>query len=132
MPFFLRMPLRSTGSPMQDDIVKYRRHVFVCINEKDDTRCGKKGSPDTLKRFYELLEERGIKDVKVSKSMCVNVHPSGPAVIVYPEGVWYQKVTAADVEEIVETHLVKGRVVERLKYGRLGTECVEHREPGAV
>ena len=113
-----------------DDITKYRRHVFVCVNEKDDTRCGKKGSPDTLKRFYDALASRGITDVKVSKSMCVNVHPFGPAVIVYPEGVWYQKVTAADVDEIVDTHIVQGRVVERLKYGRLGSESAHAQAQG--
>jgi len=103
-----------------EDPANYRLHVFVCTSEKNDERCGKKGSFEVLEAMRKRLAERGIADVKVTKSGCMNVHPLGPAVAVYPEGVWYRGVGVADVEEIIESHFVNGKPVERLVHGRLG------------
>lgn len=103
-----------------EDPASYRLHVFVCTSEKNDERCGKKGSFEVLDALRRRLAERGITDVKVTKSGCMNVHPLGPAVAVYPDGVWYREVNVADVEEIIDSHLVNGNPVERLVHGRLG------------
>ncbi len=96
----------------------YRLHIFVC----EGKRCANRGSEALTERLKEGVEEAGLWDeVIVSRSGCIRVcketDPEGglcPAVVVYPEGVWYRNIGAGDVEEIIEEHLKKGRVVERL------------------
>jgi (2Fe-2S) ferredoxin len=96
-----------------------KRHVFVCTG----TSCTKNNSEATLAKFWEVLAakgllygKRGSMDAPVIVTTCgsVGLCQIGPAVLIYPEGTWYYGVTADDVEEIVDEHLVKGRVVERL------------------
>ncbi len=96
-----------------------KQHVFVCTGSK----CEKRDSEATLDRFYELLAQKGLlygkkgsKDgtVIVSKSGSVGLCAVGPAVMVYPQGVWYYGVTPDDVAEIVDTHLIGGKIVDRL------------------
>ena len=99
-----------------------RHHVFVCAG----TSCSAVGSAEVKRAFSRELTERGLLFGKASKggnpagsvvlSECSSVGfcAVGAAVIVYPDGVWYALVRAADVREIVEGHIVGGRVVERL------------------
>ncbi len=100
----------------------FRKHVFVCTNKNPEKpgRCGDKGSEEVLKAFREAVLARGLKDVKVTPSGCINEHPNGPMVMVYPDGIWYAHVKAGDVAEVVEEHLVKGNVVERLLHKKVG------------
>jgi (2Fe-2S) ferredoxin len=99
-----------------------KRHVFVCNGKS----CSAVGSAEVKAAFERELEARNLRYGKASKGR--NPHGSivltdcgsvgfcsiGAAVLVYPEGVWYAQVRAEDVEEIVEEHLEKGNVVERL------------------
>jgi (2Fe-2S) ferredoxin len=78
----------------------YARHVFVCINERD-ARAGLKGK------------------VRVNAAGCLDQCAHGVTVVVYPEAVWYGGVTVADLDEIVEAHLVGGRPVERLRLAHM-------------
>ena len=103
-----------------EDPSRYRLHVFVCTSEKDDTRCGKKGGFEVVDALRARLGERGCVDVKVTKSGCVNIHPCGVAVTVYPDGVWYKEVRPEDAAEIVDSHFLGGRPVQRLVHGTLG------------
>ena len=90
-----------------------RSHVLVC----GGTGCTSSGSKFILPALKEKLAARGMdKEIKVVETGCHGLCEMGPLVIVYPEGVFYVRVKPEDVEEIVETHLVKGRVVERLLY----------------
>jgi (2Fe-2S) ferredoxin len=98
---------------------RFRHHVFVCENRRpeDDPRgsCGAKGSPAIREAFKAELKKRNLKGiVRANASGCLDACAHGPSVVVYPEGVWYGGVTPADVPEIVESHLVGGRPVERL------------------
>jgi (2Fe-2S) ferredoxin len=99
-----------------------KQHVFVCSGKS----CSAVGSAEVKKAFEEELEKRGLRYGKESKGR----NPRGPvvltdcgsvgfcsigtAVLVYPEGVWYAQVRPRDVQEIIEEHLIGGRVVERL------------------
>ena len=66
-------------------------------------------------RFAEVLVREGLKDrVRVVRTSCLDNCSRGPTVAIYPDDVWYQKVQAQDVEEIVESHFKNGRPVERL------------------
>jgi len=97
----------------------YRSHVLICTG----TGCVSSGSNNIKSRLTAKLEESGLQDeVKVVETGCHGFCEKGPIVIVYPEGVFYCQVEADDINEIVEEHLLKGRVVERLLYTELGTE----------
>ncbi|MDR0649273.1 MAG: NADH-quinone oxidoreductase subunit NuoF [Synergistaceae bacterium] len=90
-----------------------RAHVLVC----GGTGCSSSGSKLIIPELKEKLEARGMgSEVKVVETGCHGLCEMGPLVIVYPEGVFYVRVRREDVDEIVENHLVKGRVVERLLY----------------
>ena len=98
----------------------YERHVFVCLNERDPDHprgcCAASGSRDIHARLKELSKERGLRhSVRVNKAGCLDTCERGPSIVVYPENVWYGGVTLGDVEEIVESHLVNGLPVERLR-----------------
>jgi (2Fe-2S) ferredoxin len=97
----------------------YRYHVFSCINERssDDPRgcCSARGAKELQELFKKEIYERGLKKVaRANKSGCLDVCAKGPVVVIYPEGVWYSVHTRQDVLEIVEKHLEKGEVVQRL------------------
>lgn len=98
----------------------YERHVFVCTNRrpKENPRgsCATKGSEEIVAAFKRELAIRGLKGtVRANASGCLDACEHGPSVVVYPEGVWYGRVTVEDVPEIVREHLENGRPVERLR-----------------
>jgi (2Fe-2S) ferredoxin len=98
----------------------YERHVFICLNEREEGNprgdCTRKGSPAVLARFKELAAEKKLKPrIRAQKSGCLDTCELGVSVVVYPEAVWYKQVTVADVDEIVESHLINGVPVERLR-----------------
>ena len=97
----------------------FQRHVFVCVNERpeDDPKgcCKAKGGQEVRDRLKAELKARGISRlVRANNAGCLDQCARGVSVVVYPEQVWYGGVTAADVPEIVERHLIGGEVVERL------------------
>ena len=97
----------------------FARHVFVCINERaaDNPRgcCKAKGGVDVRDRLKVELKKRGLtKTIRANNAGCLDQCEYGVTVVVYPEQVWYGGVTEADIAEIVDEHLVHGRVVERL------------------
>lgn len=91
----------------------YRSHVLVC----GGTGCTSGGSDKIYDAFIKEIEEQNLKDeVQVIRTGCFGLCAEGPIVIVYPEGAFYSKVADSDVKEIVEEHLLKGRIVKRLLY----------------
>ncbi len=94
-----------------------RSHVLIC----GGTGCTSSGSAKLQELFAQYLEENGIADeVKIVQTGCFGLCALGPVVIIYPEGTFYSRVEATDVEEIVKEHLLKGRLVERLVYNDVG------------
>ncbi len=101
---------------------RFEKHVFVCQNERkpDDPRgcCLAKESGNVLDRLKDAIHKRGLnRKIRINKAGCLDQCSLGVSIVVYPEGVWYGHVTVADVEEIVERHLVGGQPVERLRTG---------------
>ena len=91
----------------------YRSHVLVC----GGTGCTSSGSQQIAARLEEEIKKQGLeKEVAVVKTGCHGLCALGPIMIVYPEAVFYSMVKLEDVPEIVEEHLLKGRVVSRLVY----------------
>jgi (2Fe-2S) ferredoxin len=98
----------------------YEKHVFICTNRREEGHprgsCAEKGSEEVRARFKEALKKRGLaRQMRANAAGCLDTCEFGCSVVVYPDGVWYQKVTPGDVDEIVDEHLVNGRVVERLR-----------------
>jgi (2Fe-2S) ferredoxin len=103
--------------------MRYRHHVFVCEHHRpaDDTRgcCSAKGSEAIRDALKAEIHRRGLKQlVRANGAGCLDNCAGGPTIVVYPEGVWYGHVRIEDVPEIVESHLVSGVPVERLRIFR--------------
>lgn len=98
----------------------YERHVFICMNERppDNPRgdCTSRGAGAVLERFKQLVDQLKLKPrIRAQKSGCLDTCELGVSVVVYPEAVWYKQVKPEDVDEIVQSHLVNGIPVERLR-----------------
>lgn len=97
----------------------FRRHVLVCTNARPAGNprgsCAEKGAEEVLAAIKTSMRRAGLKaDVRTNKSGCLDTCEQGISIVVYPEAVWYQHVKLEDVEELVQEHIVHGRVVERL------------------
>ena len=91
----------------------YRSHVLVC----GGTGCTSSNSELIIEKLKEQIQEKGLeKEVNVVRTGCFGLCALGPIMIVYPEGCFYSMVKVEDVPEIVEEHLLKGRIVTRLLY----------------
>ena len=91
----------------------YRSHVLVC----GGTGCTSSHSNEIIEKLESEIAAKGLQDeIKVIKTGCFGLCALGPIMIVYPEGCFYSEVTVEDVPEIVEEHLLKGRMVTRLLY----------------
>ena len=112
----------------------FRHHIFVCTQEKPEgvTSCACNGSWRILQALeHELIAQGLDNEVQVTTCGCLGLCDEGPLLIVYPEGVWYQKVMENDVPEIVSSHLRSGKVVARLAWtdaSAMKKESAEHRD----
>ena len=113
---------------------KFERHIFICGNQRPAGHprgcCDPAGKADLQKHFKQKLAERGLKGkVRANQAGCLDQCEHGPNLVIYPEAVWYGGVTLADVDEIVESHIVGGRPVERLKMADacINTESCAHK-----
>jgi len=97
----------------------FEKHVFICTNRRDPSNpkgsCAAKGSEAIREEFKKQIYERGLKGrMRANAAGCLDQCENGCTVVVYPEQVWYGHVKPEDVSEIIEEHLVKGNIVERL------------------
>jgi (2Fe-2S) ferredoxin len=96
----------------------YRHHIFFCLNKRDgEACCADHNAQAAFDRCKAQVKARGLSgpgQVRVTKAGCLDRCQGGPIAVVYPEGTWYSYVDANDIDEIVESHLQNGKVVERL------------------
>ena len=91
----------------------YRSHVLVC----GGTGCTSSNSAAIIEAMEAEIAKKGLADeVKVIRTGCFGLCALGPIMVIYPEGAFYSQVQVSDVPEIVEEHLLKGRMVQRLLY----------------
>ena len=94
-----------------------RSHVLIC----GGTGCTSSGSVALKDKLAAELKTKGLEEeIKIVMTGCFGLCALGPIMIVYPEGTFYSRVTVDDIPEIVEEHLLKGRIVERLVYNDTG------------
>ena len=99
--------------------MKYKKHIFICTNDRGDDHprksCGNCGGLDIRKEFVRLINESDLKGrVRANKSGCLDVCEKGPAIVIYPLGVWYTNFKLSDVDEIFEASVLNDKIVERL------------------
>ncbi len=98
----------------------YSRHVFFCINEREDgEQCCSQFNSLALRGYAKKrckeLDIYGQGQVRINTAGCLNRCAEGPVLVVYPEAVWYTYIDEKDIEEIIQEHLIEGRIVERLR-----------------
>lgn len=97
----------------------YQRHIFFCLNERSNGEacCAQYDAAAAFDRCKSQVKAAGLAgpgQVRVNKAGCLDRCAAGPVAVVYPEAVWYSYVDASDIDEIVESHLKNGQVVQRL------------------
>lgn len=107
----------TSGAPQPQ---YYARHIFFCLNERPNGEgcCALHGAKAAFDHCKTLVKQAGLAgpgQVRVNKAGCLDRCAAAPVAVVYPEGVWYSYVDLADIEEIVESHLKNGQIVERLR-----------------
>ncbi|MBI4527811.1 MAG: (2Fe-2S) ferredoxin domain-containing protein [Deltaproteobacteria bacterium] len=86
----------------------YIRQIFMCINNRhgESPSCGYSGSEEIVEELKKVAKDMNLKGkVRVAKSGCLDLCAFGPNLMIWPDGIWYMKVTKADIPEIIETYL---------------------------
>ena len=96
----------------------YEAHVFCCTNRRPAGHprgcCAERNGEALRDHMKSRARELGLKNVRINNAGCLDRCELGPTLVIYPEGVWYSCTTKADIDEVLETHLLKGGRVERL------------------
>lgn len=98
----------------------YQQHVFFCMNKREDGRpcCADQGAEVAQKHAKKRIKQLGLNGhakIRINQAGCLDRCEEGPVLVIYPEGTWYTYVDTADIDDIIDSHLVGGKVVDRLK-----------------
>ena len=110
------------GHDMNDEKPFYEHHVFFCMNVREGENCrqscGKAGAEIAQKHAKKRIKHLGLNQpgkVRINQAGCLERCEEGPVLVVYPQGTWYTYVDNQDIDDIIDTHILGGQVVERLK-----------------
>lgn len=97
----------------------FEYHVFFCLNQRanGEACCMDKGAEaafDHMKTRVKQLGLSGKAKVRINRAGCLDRCGEGPLMVVYPQAIWYTFVDYDDIDEIIESHLIHGKIVERL------------------
>jgi (2Fe-2S) ferredoxin len=98
----------------------YKHHVFFCLNQREDGEpcCMDKGAEaafDHMKSRVKKLSLNGKNKVRINRAGCLDRCGEGPLMVVYPEAIWYTFIDNEDIDEIIDSHLLNGKIVKRLE-----------------
>lgn len=98
----------------------YQHHVFFCCNQRPEGEacCNNHGASEIQTYAKDRIRALGLKGkgrVRINKAGCMDRCEEGPVLVVYPEAIWYRYTSREEVDEIIDSHLIHGTVVERLK-----------------
>ena len=98
---------------------KYSKHIFICTNTRDENSsrgdCSSCGGMEIRMRFVKLISQYGLKGkIRANKSGCLDVCEIGPAIVIYPDNIWYTQVKIDDVDLIFEKSVLNNQVVDHL------------------
>ena len=99
---------------------RFEKHIFICENKRPESHprgcCSEKNGFEIKELFKRRIKELGLNaSVRANSAGCLDACEHGVSVVVYPEQIWYGKVTIDDIEEIIQQHMIKNIPVERLK-----------------
>jgi (2Fe-2S) ferredoxin len=105
---------------MMSDTPYFKQHVFFCMNQRDEGRacCADRGAQVAQKHAKKRIKELNLSgegQVRINQAGCLDRCEEGPVLVIYPEGTWYTYVDTQDIDDIIDSHLVGGKPVERLK-----------------
>jgi len=97
----------------------YKHHVFFCLNQREngESCCMDKSAEaafDHMKAQVKKLGLNGKGKIRINRAGCFDRCGEGPLLLIYPEAIWYTFIDIEDINEIIESHLINGKVVERL------------------
>ncbi|WP_035383154.1 (2Fe-2S) ferredoxin domain-containing protein [Ferriphaselus sp. R-1] len=95
----------------------YDKHVFFCTNQRapGEGCCNDLGAQRLRDYTKDKVKALGLPNIRINSAGCLGRCDLGPVIVVYPEETWYTYVDESDLDEIIESHLKHGQVVERLK-----------------
>jgi len=98
---------------------RYQRHVFICINERPAGHpkgcCLEKGSAAVRDTLKAELNKRGLSgSIRANNAGCLDACEYGITMVIYPEAIWYGRVTKDDIPEIIDRTIIGGEVIQRL------------------
>ncbi len=118
---------------------RYQRHVFVCINERPKGHpkgcCLEKGSAEVRSALKAELKKRGLAGiVRANNAGCLDACEHGISMVIYPEAIWYGKVTKEDIPEIIDRTILRGEVIQRLLISdaRYAPDALQFRPLGTI
>mgnify|MGYP002654315020 FL=1 len=97
----------------------FKHHLFFCLNERSNGEncCAQHNAFELFTYAKNRIKELGLSGagkIRVNKAGCLDACNLGPVMVIYPEGIWYTFIDTDDIEEIIQSHLIKGKSVERL------------------
>ena len=97
----------------------YQHHVFFCLNQRENgeaccANLGAEAAFDHMKARVKALGISGENQVRINRAGCLDRCGEGPILVIYPQAIWYTFVDNADIDEIIDSHLLQNKVVERL------------------
>jgi (2Fe-2S) ferredoxin len=106
--------------------MQYDVHIFVCTNQRTSSEklsCGEAHGLALVAEFKKRLKElnTGLR-MRANRSGCLGICDYGPTVAIYPEGIFYVGVKVSDVEEIINSHILNGKPVQRLLLSNIAGE----------
>ncbi len=100
----------------------YAAHLFVCCNRRPDGHprgsCAAAGSEKLRDYMKVRAKELGLSKVRVNMAGCLDRCEDGPCMVIYPEGVWYKIATTADVDAVLDSHVIRGERLQALMLPR--------------
>ena len=97
----------------------YEHHVFFCLNQRENGEacCMDKGAEAAFEHMKARVKKLGLSGkskVRINRSGCLDRCGEGPLLVIYPQAIWYTFVDVEDIDEIIDSHLQQGKIVERL------------------
>ncbi len=106
------------ASQPQDPELYYQTHILCCCNQRPEGHprscCGDRGGKELMETMTARIAEMGVENVTITEAGCMERCELGPTMVIYPDAVWYSYSNEADIDEIIESHLKGGKLVERL------------------